>query len=126
MREAFKDIGVAARKGVIDGKEGWIAVQLFGWQRPNCTAPNEPLIQAINAEKQVLDELNLKTSTMFREIEWEKAQGFRTQAHVDEHNRKVQEYNQLVLSAKARRDACQQMIERYNYEASKYGECMNK
>jgi uncharacterized protein YkwD len=126
MKEGFRDIGVAAGRGIIEGQEGWIAVQLFGRQRPDCTPPNDSLLQLINAEKQVLEELKSRTASMFEEIESERSQGFRTQVLVNEHNRKVQEYNQLIVYAKARGDACRQVIERYNAEVSNYRNCMER
>jgi hypothetical protein len=79
-----EDIGVAVVKGKMNGRETYIAVQIFGLLSPpvsqrSCIAPSQDLLAQIDLKKAEIAGLNDQIARMRRELDAEKEIG---RAHV--------------------------------------------
>jgi uncharacterized protein YkwD len=107
----YTQIGVAARQGIFDGQEAWIAVQVFGRPLGDCPAPDAALKAQVDAEQSQLTIMAAQLQTM-------KAQTDQTDPNsVNDYNTLVNQYD--ALAAQAKSDVTQ-----YNTEVNTYNQCL--
>jgi hypothetical protein len=150
----YTQIGVAAKKGMIDGHNTWIAVQIFGKPTLNCTVPNAELKSEIESKTSKYEKIN----NLNNEIEKLKTEGQNLinqgNAKIDEGNKiysetgdkeKAQQYwdegdvlysagqkrldeaNTLIEEAKnlsSLYDEIQVLMKEYNKQVDKYNKCI--
>ena len=114
----YDQIGVAVREGTFQGKDTWIAVQIFGKPASDCVAPGVALKAAIDAAEAQL-------ATMSNQLQTEKTDIGITQPQAGSaYNAKVEQYNSLVgqynsVSAQTKTDVGQ-----YNAEVDAFNQCL--
>ena len=87
----YTEIGVAVEKGIFQGRNTWIGVQVFAKTAPNCSVPNKSLLEQIekleNNYKQI-DDYNAQISNL--QIESSKL--------ISDGNNKINEGNKINSS----------------------------
>ncbi len=115
----YTQIGVAVREGMFQGRETWIAVQVFGKPASACPAPPDPALRTAIANAQnALTQMGTSLQTMKAEIDaMSPPSGSVYNQKVSDYNTLVSEYNVLAAQTKTE-------IERYNGAAAAYNACL--
>ena len=118
LNPTYKEIGLAAQKGLFDGKAVWLAVQHFGLPLSTCPQPDETIKLQIEDREEELKELQkllLENQAELRSIrpKW----GSDYQQKLDQYNNLVEIYNNLLMENKT-------LIERYNGQIQEFNRCL--
>lgn len=121
LNPKFKEIGIAAKKGIIDETPALIAVQIFGLPVSACPEPDETVKMSIEAldreltsQKTHIDELRERMENAKKENDREAYSSL-----VGEYNAAVPRYNKDVESAKS-------LVEFYNAGVRAFNSCALK
>lgn len=120
LNPAYLEIGAAAGKGMFEGRQTWLAVQIFGTSPSACPGPDESLRESIEISERRLAELKVELDK--RRIEIEDIRPKRG----PEYSSKVKEYNALVLQYNALLDKVRQEINEYNGQVSAFNDCLKQ
>ena len=150
------DIGVAVGRGIMNGQETWIGVQVFGLKSPpvthqssrkeasrssqgrDCIQPDAGLLTAINEAKKELSAFDDATNRLRQELDESKpkpsvsGKGFygyepgRETEAIDGHNQKVEQYNRVLYDLRSKTKRCDQMIAQYNDQLERYKACSSR
>lgn len=148
LRPAFKEIGAAVRLGRMEGREQWLAVQIFGVPESACPAPDAALLAETEKMARELKDGEAAMEDLFSKIEGQKKRvaeleeaivelsgrpGTRRQiaesqneldALIDEINRGVDQYNQNVAAEKRKFGIYKGKIETYNSQVNAFNACL--
>ncbi|PIR03155.1 MAG: hypothetical protein COV60_01775 [Candidatus Magasanikbacteria bacterium CG11_big_fil_rev_8_21_14_0_20_43_7] len=118
LKAEFTEIGVAVGKGMFDGQETWLAVQVFGRPLPTCTSIDVALKTQITENQNLLEAMGANVQTQKEALEAsEKKSG-------DEYTSRVDAYNTLVAQYNARVGETKTLVETYNAGVQAYNVCM--
>ncbi|MEK7149532.1 MAG: CAP domain-containing protein [Patescibacteria group bacterium] len=117
LNSKYKEIGVAALKGIYQGKEVWIAVQEFGRPTSDCPAIEQNLKSAINTNKKEIEQLAAILETKKAEIESMERGDPSLNQKIEEYNELVNRYNTLINQTKT-------IIETYNNQVFLLNQCL--
>ena len=117
LNDEFLEIGAAVGKGIFEGHETWMSVQVFGRSMPNCDVPDDALKENIDRLKNDITARKEQLDALRAEIEAKQERGERAKEEVEEYNRLVEEYNTLVAEFK-------KMGETYNAQVEVYNVCV--
>lgn len=114
----YTEIGVAVGKGIFQGEETWIAVQVFGRPLSDCPLPDASLKAQLDTEEAQVGSSSAQLVAEKTQIEAMQPQsGDAYDQAVADYNTQVNQYN--ALAAQAKSDVAQ-----YNAEASNYNACI--
>lgn len=116
----FTEIGVAAERGIYEGEETWLAVQIFAKPLSACPQLDENLKLLIDSSERQIDEFSKTASALKSELE---AENPKTKKEVEEYNQKVNAYNNLVKSMNALIDEIKILISKYNIQVRDFNAC---
>lgn len=117
LNPTFEDIGVAVGKGMLDGKEQWLAVQVFGDPLPQCTAPSNNIKNDITALQQSISAQSSLLAEKKQDIE-------STPKNDSDYNKKVEAYNALVSAYNADVAILKRLVVQFNAEVEAYNTCI--
>ncbi len=119
LHDRFREIGIAVGKGSFDGRETWLAVQIFALPLAACLQPNVALKASIEAYEARIDELQENLETLKRDIDGTRPKrGDAYAEKVDAYNALVTQYNELLPMLQA-------LIDRYNGQVRLSNECIS-
>ncbi len=116
LSKNYHEIGVAAKKGLFDGKSIWLAVQHFGLPESACPKPDEEkklLIEENQDKLKIMENLLIKLKA---EIDNKKTV---KDSIYQEYNDLVEKYNQLLTEVEL-------SIEQYNNQVNFFNQCLIK
>lgn len=114
----FQEIGTAAKKGMFEGKEVWLAVQEFGAPLSACDTSDTGLKSQIDHNRTQLAE---NQSELQRQKAALNSNRYKSQ---DEYNVAVNQYNSLVEQTNALAEATQKLVEQYNAAVNAFNACL--
>lgn len=114
----FQEIGTAAKKGMFEGKEVWLAVQEFGAPLSACPTTGTELKAQIDSNR---TQLATNQSELQRQKAALSANRYKSQ---DEYNAAVAKYNALVEQTNALADSTQQLVTEYNNSVNAFNACL--
>lgn len=117
LNPKFTEIGVAAKRGWIEGRYTWLAVQVFGKPASLCLKPDESLKNQIETLKEELLALEKEIEKVKKEIE-------NTNVFSSSYKEKVEEYNSLVEQYNTKVEILKNLIEKYNSQVNRYNNCI--
>ena len=118
LNERYQEIGVAVAKGMFEGQETWLAVQIFGLPLSVCPQPDEDLQAKIELYQNQLNELQKNINLLKTEIEaMYPKRGPVYNQKVKEHNNYVEQYNKLADKVKG-------LVSEYNIQIKLFNECV--
>ena len=118
LNPRYEEIGAAVTKGIFQGLETWVAVQVFALPLESCPGPDINSRATIDAKKALLDELQAKANALKQEIA--------ALSHSDPaHESKVNEYNSMVPQINAAIDDLDGLIKRYNEQVQLLNGCIS-
>ncbi len=103
LNPKFKEIGIAAKKGTIEGSSALIAVQIFGLPVSACPEPDETIKMSIEALDRELKSQKTQIDGLREKMENAKKENDREaySSLVGEYNIAASRYNKAVESAKS-------------------------
>ncbi len=112
----YTQIGVAAREGIFNGQQAWIAVQVFGKPASACPpAPDPSLEAAISNAEGALAAMSSELLQMKQQIDTMQPQsGAAYNDKVSQYNTLVSQYNTLASQTKAEVAAYNSAVQAYN------------
>jgi uncharacterized protein YkwD len=122
VSEKFTILGVATRKGMFEGRETWIAVQIFARPLSDCPSVDSSL-------RQTIEGLNIRIKGNHQELDIRKDELDeleRNPSARDEYERKVEEYNTLVGETNRMVQEVENMTSRYNVGVRAFNACLEK
>ncbi len=115
----YTEIGVAAREGLMNGRQTWIAVQVFGKPTSACPpAPDTELAAAIANAESALTQMSDSLAQSKASIEAMQPKSG------DAYNAKVSQYNALVSQYNALATQTKTEVAQYNGEVEAYNACL--
>lgn len=104
LNNRFEEIGIAVGEGTFEGKQTWIAVQIFAKPASSCSVVNSSLDFKIKQNQITLDNMRTELSQ-------------KRHTSPQEYNALVKEYNTLVAETK-------NIVETYNSQVRVYNACI--
>ncbi len=118
LNKKYREIGIATKKGMYDGDEVWIAVQIFGRPLSDCTEPSAILKNNIEKNQNEIEELKKEASDMYAVLQSLKNHSSQ------EYNSKVDEYNAIVNKVNDKVAKTKDLIAQYNEQAKIFNTCL--
>ena len=118
MNPKYREIGVAARKGTIDGETSLIAVQIFGMPVSACPEPNDSLRTSIETYDNTLKVLRMRLDELKSGADAAKEEENR-----ERYNALVNDYNTLVAQYNAIATEAKKAVEEYNTGIRAFNTC---
>ena len=119
LSETYQEIGVAAVKGLFNGKTVWLAVQHFGLAANVCPEPDKSIKSEIDQQKQEIKQLEESLSVLLTEIRKARPKwGTDYQQKVNQYNNLVEQYNNLLIENK-------KLVEQYNKLVEEFNQCLS-
>lgn len=122
LNDGYTEIGAAAKQGLFEGKNVWLAVQIFGLPRSVCPAPETGLKGELDALQNEVIAKQYALEYLKTELESRKPRG---RTEVQEYNRKVEEYNLLVQEYNRLVQLVKSLAEQYNGQVEKFNSCLS-
>lgn len=119
LKAPYEEIGVAVGKGMFEGQETWLAVQVFGDHMPQCASPDKNLQSQIDALQIEINDLQSQLAAKEQELEATEPK------YGPEYNQTVDEYNALVGVYNPKVKELKEMVEAYNAEVNQYNVCIS-
>ncbi len=117
LSENYSEIGIAAGRGMYQGRNTWIIVQSFGLPKSTCPAIDNDLQDELEIYEERL-EIYQRVANMRKEAAEDEEVSYATRvARVEAYNIVARLYNS---TAEKYRD----LIDEYNEEAGEFNECM--
>lgn len=118
LHDNFQEIGAAAKKGMFEGKEVWLAVQEFGTPLSSCPSPKGRLKPQIDANRAQLasDQAELQRQKAAMESS--------RNGDEEQYNQAVAKYNALVKKSNTLSDETQKLVAQYNASVNEFNKCL--
>ncbi len=120
LMERYTEIGVAAKKGIYEEREIWIAVQVFAMPSSACPEIDEDLEKEIKEMEKEVREKEEKLKNLRDEINNIKEKG--SELHI----KKSEEYNVLLKEQKNLVDELNKLVDKYNKQVEIRNNCIQK
>jgi uncharacterized protein YkwD len=116
----FNEIGVAAAKGMYEGKEVWLAVQEFGTPLSNCPSPQSAVKANIDSNREKIAQMEASLATKKQAID---ADRFGSRAA---YNEAVAEYNEQARALNALLEQTKDFVGTYNQQVNDFNQCLER
>jgi uncharacterized protein YkwD len=120
MHPKYTEIGVAARRGIYQGREVWMAVQEFGRPLTDCPRVDENIKIAIAANESRIQTLQAQLEQMSSEMAAAQKRG-----DTDAYNAMVPPYNDKVAQVNALVAETKTLVARYNQQVQSFNQCIS-
>ncbi len=114
----YQEIGTAAKKGMFEGKEVWLAVQEFGAPLSACPTTGTGVKAQIDSNR---NQLAVNQAELQKQKAALNANRYKSQ---DEYNTAVAKYNALVERTNALADDTQRLVTDYNNSVNQFNKCL--
>ncbi len=119
LKAAYTDIGIAAGRGVYEGRNVWIIVQSFGLPRSSCPGPSDALRASIAEYERTL-KLYLAVATYRKKLLDDKSVARSVyKERVARYNRAAELYNDTAAAYRVR-------ARTYNKEIARFNTCVEE
>ena len=115
LKDGYEQIGIGIKQGYYEGREIWMAVQIFGTPSSSCPEPDSYLLMSI-------EETEARVEDIMKEIE--KIDGQLDQYSGSRYNEKVEERNRLAEKYNYLREDLRGLIDEYNKQVNDRNECV--
>lgn len=123
LNRRYTEIGIAVERGLYKGKKVWLAVQIFGRPLNLCDEPDYSIKKSIDEFENNMEFLDIKAKVYYFEIKsLEKGKI----ENVEEYNKKIGEYNEVVGQIKILNNELKGFIDKYNNQVKIFNACLEK
>jgi hypothetical protein len=119
LHDKFQEIGVAAGKGMFEGREVWLAVQEFGTPLSQCPGPSAGLQDQIKANRAQIDSWQADLAEMKQRLESARNK------NRDAYDAAVEEYNALAKKTNMLADSTRVLVQEYNAMVINFNKCLD-
>ena len=123
LNSSFENIGIAVGKGVFEGQQTWLAVQVFGRPTSACPAIDSRLIETSKRNQTQLSAWEKDLELLRQRLAAEKPKGRVTKQEADTYNQIVEEYNALAAQYNQLAEATKAIVDQYNAQVAAYNQC---
>ena len=116
----YTEIGVAVNKGIFEGRQTWLAVQIFGRPVSDCPQPSVQLQSKIRLYDANIESTEASLTYLRVQIE---SVSSRRRAYKEDYSELVNEYNVLVAQYNSLVEDLELMIEEYNGQVKEFNAC---
>ena len=125
LNPKFREIGVAQKKGKFQGKEQYLAVQIFASPLSLCPLPDESSLSQIQEKEEELEKLTKKAEILQKEIEKESQEEFESEAEFQVVQDKIKTYNALVRKINKLSKELETLILNFNSQVNSFNTCID-
>jgi len=125
LNPKYKEIGVAQRKDKFQGKEQYLAVQIFAASLSLCSLPDESLSLQVQEEREDLEELIIRADILQKEIEQGQKEGVNNKEELQEIQEKIKSYNKLITKINQHSKELEDLISSYNLQVNSFNVCID-
>ena len=125
LNNRYTEIGIAAEKGLYKDKKVWLAVQIFGRPLRLCNEPDYSIKKSIGEAENKINLLDIKARAYYFEIQSMEKENMEDE-DIEEYNKKVGEYNEIVRQVKLLNSGIKILIEKYNSQVKVFNACIEK
>jgi uncharacterized protein YkwD len=115
LKPQFTEIGVAIEKGIQQGREVWVGVQIFATPASNCPEVDQDLLNKIKQFEELMNKLTVEIDKL--KIQIEEGEG--------NVRKKIDEYNELVNTYNDLKEEIDLKINQYNNQVTERNNCFN-
>lgn len=119
LRTQYTEIGIAVGKGNYNGRDTWIAVQIFAKPLSSCPTVDQTLKVSLEREISELGTLNTQLTQKEQELET-----LKNNQNTNAYNAKVGEYNVLVKEVNDRSAKLKVLTDEYNVSVRAFNSCI--
>jgi uncharacterized protein YkwD len=120
LHERYEDIGVAIGRGDFQGRQTWLAVQVFGLPLSYC-----PEID-LNLEQTIVDnQKDIKRLGILSEIKQDEINNLADKEDQQDINRKVAEYNDLINRTNLLVSETKTLVGLFNKQVRDFNDCLS-
>ena len=121
LNKQYTELGVSVKKGIYNGEETTIAVQIFGLPLANCPQPNQGVKYLIDNSSASIKKMQTDALAIYDNIN-----AIKNNTGLDKsyYNQKIQEYNYSAKKVNDAVAALKLLIDSYNLQVSKYNICI--
>jgi len=120
LNDSYQEIGVAAKEGQYEGRDVWMAVQVFAMPSSACPQVDESVRRELNNKKAEAERLENERKRLEREIDAIEERGS------EEHLQKVEDYNAAVRNYNNLIPELDSAIAEYNRQIKEREECISR
>ncbi len=120
LNSKYSELGVAVGRGLFDGRNQWIGVQIFAKPKSDCPPINESLKTSIEMNRNDISSLELRAEEIKKELE---ASDPKTREEVAAYNAKVSEYNSLADQINKLIEETKSLINEHNAQVGQFNLC---
>lgn len=121
LNSKYTEIGISVGKGMYEGRETWIAVQIFGKPLSDCPAIDQKIKTDIDADQARVEQLQIILDEKKGELNRMKQDSSTSRK---EYNQKVDEYNALVNETNALLNRLKADVVIYNQQIKAFNSCL--
>jgi uncharacterized protein YkwD len=115
LKPQFTEIGVAIEKGIQQGREVRVGVQIFATPASNCPEVDQDLLNKIKQFEELMNKLTVEIDKL--KIQIEEGEG--------NVRKKIDEYNELVNTYNDLKEEIDLKINQYNNQVTERNNCFN-
>jgi len=123
LNNRYQELGVAVGKGIYEGEQTWIGVQIFALPLSACPQPDKALKTNIDALQSEIAGIEKNADILKNEIGDLNAE---TKEEIDIYNQKVGQYNTMIEKANELIAQAKIAIAAYNKEVNLLNSCIKK
>jgi uncharacterized protein YkwD len=118
LNTKYTELGVAVGKGIYNGRQTWIGVQIFAKPLSDCPAIDANLKKEVESKTAVIDSLKNQIQVLELEMQQLKSDG-----KYNEYNAKIDEFNNLAHSINVLVVEVKSQVDEYNAEVRAFNAC---
>lgn len=120
LNSHYREIGVAVKEGIYQGKKVWVSVQHFGLPKSFCPTVDQLLRGVIDLEDKQIKKLETDLATRREMIEKRVVyEGLTTNEQISNYNGMIVVYNKLISELKNK-------IDTYNKQTREFNDCLTQ
>lgn len=125
LNPKFKEIGVAQKKDFFQGKEQYLAVQIFAAPQSLCPLPEETLFSKIENKKEELERLTKEAEDLKTKIDKKISSGIDSQEETEELQTEIEKYNIFVNKINNLSKEIKKLTLNYNLQVTTFNHCID-
>ena len=119
LSQKYTQIGISVEEILFEGKNTWLAVQIFGRPLSDCPSLDFNLKTQIETEKNILEDMTSNAKLLFEEMTRDKNNG-----NISAYNQKVPVYNSLIGKINEKSQILKNFIAQYNNQVNLFNLCL--
>ncbi len=117
LNTSYEEIGTGVARGIYEGSERWVAVQIFGRPLSSCTSPDTDLKAKVDLYTEQIDQIEITIDVLKNDIDTN------TPPYNQEYRNKIDEYNILAKFTNGLIGELKGFVNVYNTQVANFNTC---